>query len=491
MFTFRKFTIIIVFIVATTGINSCISPDENQVNQKIQKNILLIISDDHGKYQLGCYGNDKIKTPNLDKLAEEGVRFNNAFAVSASCTASRGTILSGLYPHSSGLYGHAHKWHHFSFLNYVETLPQLLKKNGYKTGIIGKKHVAPDSKFPFYLEVKSDEIMGNRDVFTMAKKASEFFNSDKENPFLLVMGYSDPHRVFGTWKHSLTENWLGFGNDFDYPGIEPIKYDTKDVVVPGYLPDVLAVREELTEQYESISRMDKGVGLLIKELKESGRFENTLIIYISDNGIPFPGAKTTLYDSGLNMPMIVVSPSIKEKGKFTNAFISFTDITPTILDWTNSNGPDYELPGKSFLSVLNKENPDGWDEVYQSHTFHEITMYYPMRGIRNQKYHLIHNLFPELEFPFATDLYSSKTWQAILDNKMEYMGKRSVKEYLMRPEFELYDIEKDPNETLNLAYKKEYSAIKKELYEKLHNQRVKTDDRWLLNEKYSKNKTLY
>src|SRR5512135_2076467 len=140
-----------------------------------QRNILLIISDDHGIDQVGCYGNPVIKTPALDELAERGVRFTNAFSVAPSCSASRGTILTGLYPHQNGQFGHEHAWHHFSLLDWVETLPGLLSKAGYRTGLIGKLHVGSRSGLGFDSRPDPKELMGNRDVRRMADHAGAFF----------------------------------------------------------------------------------------------------------------------------------------------------------------------------------------------------------------------------------------------------------------------------------------------------------------------------
>ncbi|UCE07111.1 MAG: sulfatase-like hydrolase/transferase, partial [bacterium] len=209
------------------------------------RNVLLLISDDHGIDQLGCYGNLKIKTPNLDRMAENGVRFTNAFSIAASCSASRGVILSGLYTHQNGQFGHQHNWHHFSYHAWVQSLPALLKRNGYQTGVIGKLHVAPDEQLPFDFKVPSREIMGNRDVKTMADKAGEFFNKNRGKPFFLLVGYSDPHRsARGMSDMKNVEDFSGFGNDGNYPGIEPMKYNPEDVHVPEFLPDTPEVREE-------------------------------------------------------------------------------------------------------------------------------------------------------------------------------------------------------------------------------------------------------
>ncbi|HEX9973580.1 MAG TPA: sulfatase [bacterium] len=472
--------------------NTFSSPKKLNSHSSRQRNVLLLISDDHGIDQLGCYGNQNIKTPYLDQMAAEGVRFTHAFCVAASCSASRGSILTGLYTHQNGQFGHQHNWHHFSLHAWVETLPALLKRNGYQTGIIGKLHVAPQEQLPFDYIVPEKNIMGNRDVKTMADKAGEFFARDKNNPFFLLIGYSDPHRsAQGMSDMKNVENFSGFGNDRDYPGIEPTNYDPADVHVPDFLPDTPDVREELADQYQSITRLDTGIGKVLENLRKSGRYEDTLIIYISDNGIPFPGAKTTIYDSGVHLPMIVCSPDVGKSGQENHAMISFVDLVPTILDWTGTEVHDYKLPGKSFLPILNQQNTNGWDEVYFSHTFHEITMYYPMRGVRTRRYKYILNLFPELEYPFATDLFISKTWQGILKRKSKMMGKRKVSDYLRHPAEELYDIEQDPAESENLAGVPEFQNVLLEMREKLKKMREETDDPWLIIDNYNANRALH
>jgi N-sulfoglucosamine sulfohydrolase len=481
------------FLVNTLALsNGSSSPKKLNSQSSNHRNVLLLISDDHGIDQLGCYGNQNIKTPHLDQMAAEGVRFTHAFCVAASCSASRGSILTGLYTHQNGQFGHQHNWHHFSLHAWVETLPALLKRNGYQTGIIGKLHVAPKEQLPFDYIVPEKNIMGNRDVKTMADKAGEFFARDKDSPFFLLIGYSDPHRsAQGMSDMKNVENFSGFGNDRDYPGIEPMKYEPDDVHVPVFLPDTPEVREELADQYQSITRLDTGIGKVLENLRKSGRYEDTLIIYISDNGIPFPGAKTTIYDSGVHLPMIVCSDDIEQGGKVNSAMISFVDLVPTILEWTGTKSPDYKLPGKSFLPILNQENPDGWDDVYFSHTFHEITMYYPMRGVRTRRFKYILNLFPELEYPFATDLFISKTWQGILQRRSEMMGKRRTSEYLRRPAEELYDIEQDPAESKNLAAVPDFQNVLVSMREKLKKMREETDDPWLIIDNYNANRTLY
>lgn len=461
-------------------------------DQRPHKNVLLIISDDHGYDQLRCYGNQTIKTPMLDAMAARGVRFTNAFAIAPSCSASRGSLLTGLYPHQNGQFGHEHNWHHFSLLDSVETIPSVLKKNGYRTGLIGKLHVASKSNLLFDYRVEGKEIMGNRDALKIAQHAGEFFRQETGKPFFLLIGYSDPHRDDqGPSTMRNVENFSGFANDKTYAGITPAKYKPEDIHVPDFLPDIPEVRAELADQYESVTRMDTSIGWVLEQLEKSGRAKDTLVIYISDNGIPFPGAKTNLYDGGVHIPMIIQSPEIRTGGIVNEAMVSLVDLMPTILDWTSAKPPNYRLPGKSLRNLLNLTDDPSRQEVFCSHTFHEITMFYPMRSVRTRAFKYIVNLHPELEFPFATDLFVSKTWQGILKRKLSLMGKRSTKSYLYRPHEELYDLAGDPGESVNLAGNPDYDGILKELRAKLGAMRAETDDYWLINDNYRLNRDTF
>src|SRR5262249_30996062 len=158
----------------------------------------------------------------------------------------------------------------------------------------------------------------------------------------------------------------------------------------------------------------------------------TLVIFLSDNGPPFPGAKTNVYDAGIHLPLIAYSPEEKKHGVVNGAMVSWIDVLPTILDWAGVKKPAV-LQGRSFLPILEEENPKGWDHVFASHTFHEVTMYYPMRAIRTRKFKYIRNLAHKLDYPFASDLYNSPTWQSILKSGEKMLGKRSVELYVHRP----------------------------------------------------------
>lgn len=433
------------------------------------RNVLLLIADDLGLHT-GTYGDPTAVTPNLDRLAREGVRFTNAFCTTASCSASRSVILSGLQNHANGQYGHAHAEHHFAYLDKVKPLSALLKDAGYRTGVIGKLHVNPSERFRW----DYDKQGGGRNVYEMAQQAKAFIQSAGAASWYLHVGFTDPHRAAN-----------GFANR-PYPGVQSRKFDPSKVTVPGFLPDAPPVREELAEYYEAIHRLDQGVGFFLDVLEQTKQAQNTLVIFISDNGMPFPNAKTNCYDAGLRLPLIVRAPGQSRRGLVNHAMVSWTDLTPTILDWAGAKGPDYPLHGKSWLPVLEQENPPEWDQIYFSHTFHEITMYYPVRGMRTKRYKYIHNLFPELEFPHASDLWASKTWQFVRRQGPEgKLGQRPVKQYLRRDPEELYDVTNDPNEVRNLAGSAQHQAILAETRRKVRQYRKETADPWMILDNYA------
>lgn len=466
-----KYILIAFLILISAG---CSNISENQKVVQTKPNIILFVSDDHGTDALGCYGNSVIKTPNLDKLASEGVKFTNAYCTSASCAASRSVILTGKFGHATGSYGHVHDYHHFSTYENVKSLPVLLEKEGYLTARIGKYHLAPEKVFAFDKVLEANP----RNTVEMAEKCREIL--DAKQPFFLYFCTDDPHRgaPFQSDPWYLPNN---FGNqEGGYRGVETNVYDPEEVLVPNFLPDTKESREELAQYYQSVSRIDQGFGKLMNMLETSGKAENTIVIYISDNGIAFPGAKTTVYEPGIKLPCIIKNPFGNKKGSTNNAMISWVDLAPTILDMADVDYSIDAFHGRSFKEIVDEKNPAGWDEVYASHTFHEITMYYPMRVVRSNSFKLIYNPAWRLEYPFASDLWASSTWQSIYRNHVQYYGQRMVKDYLFHQEFELFDLESDPNETINLAYNEEYVELLASMKEKLKTFQKKTSDPWII-----------
>lgn len=437
-----------------------------------QPNIILFVSDDHGLDALGCYGNPVIQTPNLDRLAKQGIRFTSAYCTSASCAASRSVILTGLYGHATGSYGHVHDYHHFSTYDTVQSLPVRIEQAGYLTARVGKYHLAPESVFRFNKVLKADP----RSTVEMANACQDVIQSTQ--PFFLYFCPDDPHR-----GHPFNPDpWdapNSFGNRAEgYPGVKAVKYDPADVLVPPFLPDTAECRQELAEYYQSVSRIDQGFGRLMELLEKAGKRDNTVVIYLSDNGIAFPGAKTTVYEPGIKLPCIIHDPRTEHSGLVNQAMITWADLTPTILNWANAAYTDNDFHGRSIVPILGETNPAGWDEVYASHNFHELTMYYPMRVIREGHYKLIWNIAWRLEYPFASDLWAASTWQGIYRTDQENFGKRKVKDYLFRAEFELYDLSSDPGELINLTHNKAHTKTLERLQFKLKAWQKKTNDPW-------------
>lgn len=441
-------------------------------------NVVLFVTDDQGQ-DAGCYGNPVLKTPNLDRLAAEGTRFPLAFATTASCSASRSVILTGLYNHANAQFGHEHDYHHFRTYDGVKSLPVRLSEAGYRTARIGKLHVGPEAVYRF-----DATIPGNsRNPVQMAENCRSFLGAKDDRPFFLYFCTSDPHRSGG--RGAAPHRPDLFGNGKEYPGVEEVKYDPKDVIVPPFLPDTPACRAELAEYYQSVSRIDQGLGRLVQALKDARQWENTLLIYISDHGIAFPGGKTTVYEPGLRSPCVVRHPRATKRGVASNAMVGWPSLTPTILEAAAALPGDAVFHGRSFLGILEEEQPQGWDEIYASHTFHEITMYYPMRVVRTRRHKLIWNLAHGLPYPFASDLWAAPTWQEVYRKGPEALyGRRTVEAYLHRPKFELYDLESDPHEVKNLADDPAAAALLKELQEKLKAFQKRTKDPWILKWEY-------
>ena len=474
-----------------------------------ERNVILIVADDQSP-TMGCYGDPVIKTPHMDALAAAGTRFTHAFATTASCSASRSVILTGLHNHANGQYGHQHHFHKFGSYDNIVSLPRYLSAGGYRTARIGKYHVAPEAVYKFDLALRGN----SRNVLEMAEASKAFISEESDKPFFLYLCTSDPHRGGGFAKE-LPHKPDRFGNPApgkSYKGIKEVVYDPKDVVVPGFLPDTPECRAELAQYYQSISRIDQGLGHLFKIVKEAGHWDDTLIIYISDHGMAFPGAKTTVYEGGLRSPCLVRDPYAPKHGVVSEAMVSWVDLTPTILDFAgvldakSNTVPDDTMkkiaatrvtaqttravkPGKfhgrSFLRTLGEAQPDGWDDIGASHTFHEIQMYYPMRVVRGRKYKLIWNIAHPLPYPFASDLWVAPTWQTQLaKGKDAPYGKKTVGQYVQRPEFELFDIESDPHEGRNLAGDPAHAAKLEKMKAKLKTFQQKTNDPWIMKWRY-------
>jgi len=438
-------------------------------------NIVVMVSDDHGREALGCYGNPAASTPNLDRLAGSGVRFTNSFCTTASCAASRSVILTGLYNHANGTYGHTHGAHHFACFEDVRTLPTMMGEAGYRTGRVGKRHYAPEHLFPWDWE-QPDGAFGRDDV-RMSDSCREFVRGGA--PFFLYWASHNPHRAAVKEEHPLKPN--GFGNPSEsFPGDTEQIFSEDEVIVPSFLPGTPQVRAELVQYYQSIARLDRGVGRLLDILYDEGQLGDTVIIYISDNGAAFPAAKTTLYEPGMQLPCIVRSPEHDVRGATCDGLITWADLTPTLLDFAGALDDPAKFHGRSFRGIIDQKHPADWrDRAYAAHTFHEITNYYPMRVVRTHRYKFIWNIAWKLDYSFASDLWRAISWQGALRDGREFFGARTMDAYVHRDRFELYDLEADPDEVVNLAERPEYAERAASFCDHLKQFQEDTHDPWL------------
>ncbi|KAK9729480.1 Sulfatase [Popillia japonica] len=382
------------------------------------RNVLLMMADDGG-FEMGAYRNKICQTPNLDRLAKRSLIFNDAFTSVSSCSPSRAALLTGMPSHQNGMYGLHQAENHFNSFGDVKTLPNILSTHGVRTGIIGKKHVGPSSVYKFDYEQTEENnsiFQVGRNITYMKLLAREFLTNSTE-PFFLYVAFHDPHRCghtnpeYGEFCQRFGNGDVGMGK---IPDWQPIYYVPEQIELPYFIQDTMEARRDLAAQYTTISRLDQGVGVILKELEDAGHLDDTLIIYSSDNGIPFPNGRTNFYDSGIREPMFMSSPiHTGRRNKVTYSMASLLDIVPTILDWFNISD-DVEidtneilesnrgLTGKSLLPLLIQEPSNYTDEaIFASHNMHEVTMYYPMRAIRTKRYKLIHNLNYNAPFPIC------------------------------------------------------------------------------------------
>nr|WP_051357396.1 sulfatase/phosphatase domain-containing protein [Segniliparus rugosus] len=206
------------------------------------------------------------------------------------------------------------------------------------------------------------------------------------------------------------------------------------------------------------------------------------MVYLSDNGRPFPGAKDALYAEGIHLPLIIRAPGLGKPGVRNRAMVSWIDIAPTLLDWAGvrpSADYRYKLPGRSLLPILGQEDPAGWDRIFATHSFHEVNQYYPMRAVRTRQYSYYRNLEPHLSFDIASDMAEGPSWKAISSTPGAKLGQRSVESFLRRPPEELYDLAADPLELTNLVDRPERADALADLREQLDTWRKETRDPWM------------
>jgi len=385
-------------------------------------NILMILADDQTWSDLGCYGNTDVKTPNLDRLAREGMLFKNAFTATAMCSPSRQQLLTGLFPVRNGAYPN-----HSQVKPGTKSIVHYLKELGYRVGLAGKKHIGPQKSFPF------ENVGGNRLNF---RAIDNFVGRDKHQPYCLVVASHSPHLP-----------WTA-GNS--------AAYDPKKLTIHPYMVGTRETRRALAKYYAEVTDFDREVGRCLEIVKRSGSEENTLVITTSEQGAQFPRGKWTCYETGLHVAMIVRWPKVIEAGTKTGALVQYVDIVPTLLELVGEKKRK-NLDGKSFFSVLTGSTKTHHDYVFGVQTTRGIisgSECYPIRSIRSKTHKLIWNL--NYKSKFRNVLTSSRDrggyWNSwVRKANTDERAARLVNGYQVRPELELYDLRTDPYELKNLS----------------------------------------
>ena len=408
-------------------------------------NIILITADDLGWRELGCYGNKDIKTPNLDELAGGGVRFINAFVTASSCSASRSSIITGQASHSVGVHGLTNIRREYQMSSEVPTLARCLRDSGFRTGIQGKWHVATFKPTRNYGYQKRMSLLR----INNSMMARWFISANKDRPFHLELNFIQTHRQRdGTFKM-----------DPDFP-VNP-----DSIHVPSYwcIPDWPDIREDVAKYYSQAARMDHIIGEIMDHLDAEGLTDRTLIVFLSDNGPPYPGCKVTCYDRGIGTPFIMRWPEGLPRGRVIDDPVSAIDIMPTCLDATAVPVPD-SVQGVSLLPSARGEVTEVHDAVFAEITYHGH--YIPMRAMRTREWKYIENFSPD---PTGLD-QNNFDWAKRVAKLPEQRC------CVDRPKEELFNLVRDPDERVNLAQDPNYADVKSKLRKKLHRWRKATHD---------------
>lgn len=430
-------------------------------------NILMLVSEDHGP-ELGIYGDPFARTPVLDRLGSEGVVFERAYVTQAGCSPSRATLLTGLYPHQNGQIGLA--THGFRLYDDPEMplLPNALKEAGYRTGIVGKIHVEPEGRFAFDEKLEADSFQ-RRDVREVARNALGFIERHGgEAPFFLSVNYADVHRPY-----------IGdFVRQADGLPADPHEPGDVDILPQIGFSDLLQ-QEKAANYYNSIERLDSGIGIILEGLKAMGHYDNTVIIYLSDHGSDKLRGKRTVYEGGIRVPMIIHWADRIVQGQRRNELISSIDLIPTVLELA---GVDVSavLPGKSLLPILAGEIVEGRKYLFTEFHTHSPHNLNPQRTVRDNRYKLIHNLLhgrfnPGYAFTFDR-IYDDRDAIEGLIAQGPIRVRNTYAIMKEPPEFELYDLQNDPLEFNNLAENPVYADVLERLQEELLRWRRESGD---------------
>ncbi len=428
---------LILYIIITLVANMF---NTNVSGQVKKPNIVLFIADDLGVNDIGPYGNKKVRTPHLDKLAKESMTFTSAFAAAPTCAPSRMSIFTGLYPQRHGAVANQ-----MGVNSNVLSIVQYFKPLGYKVAIAGKLHIGPQEIFDFELiigtngrEPGTEGMKGMFGDLVLDPVGGWLARQKTDTPFVLVVADHSPHV---TWPLQAT-------------------YQSNEVDVPAQLIDTDLPRKLMARFYTDVTQMDANL-VKLRGLLDKNGFGNAVFMFTADQGPQWPFGKWTLYDYGIQAPLIVKWPGQINANSTTKAIVSHVDIIPTLLELVNAGVPG-NIDGKSFYKVLKNDKLSHHDMVYASHSGDKMNNRSVIRMVRSAGFKYIINLTSENETSLSNpndvnvkqipnDWYDA----AYKDSK----AAATMWRLIHKPYEELYDVKNDPNELVNLAYNKEYKKV--------------------------------
>jgi len=472
--------LVLLFLIALLLLAATLIKSRQEHHQRL--NIILIISDDQSAMHMGYAGDPVVLTPRIDQLAKSGVVFTNAFNNAPACAPSRASMLTG-----RNFWELEEAAIHFSFFpSKFQVFTDILADNGYAVGYTGKGwgpgnwkgYRERDPSGTAVQEIFYDEVPQGINKNHYAANFKKFHNQKGDKPYFFMLGTTEPHRDLAR----------GMGKA---SGLNP-----GQVEVPGFLPDTEVVRNDILDYYYEINWLDKQVGEVLDFLREQGELDNTILVITSDNGMPFPRAKSNLYDYGSRLPLVVAGAGISKGGISRSDFVTLKDLAPTFLELAGIEIPQ-AMNGKSLVSLITKSQngriENERDHVVMGKELHgwcqpngEIN---PVRGIRTDEFLYILNLKPDLwpaghpDPRFAWDLMPFGDVDGG-PTKDELMAKRNESYFRSffdlafgkRATEELYDVINDPYQLNNLDFKPGYQEIKKNLAAKMNTYLLQTGD---------------
>lgn len=414
-------------------------------------NVVVFVTHDTGRH-ISPYGIDTLDMPNAERLAEESVLFTNSFCTAPGCCPSRAGLFSGRSPHASGMLGQTGSWAGFRFSDKVTHASKHFKNMGYETMLLGLAHEIAGARCPdsFFDGVGFDEVRRNDNLrsSTVYEKMTSILDDrkEKDKPFYLQIG------VFETHTKYLSD------------GIKP--YTEKGVTIPDVpflSQEGEGTRQQFADLQGNVNRMDQGLGYAMQVLEEKGMADNTILVFTTDHGLPMPREKTTLYDRGIGVFLMMRFPGVFQKNIRSDTLVSNIDVLPTLIEAAGGEIPA-EIEGKSIYPLLKGEKYEEREMLFAEKTYH--TSYDPLRAVRTKKYKYIFNFESVRPENYCLDIYNKPVLLESLD-KLERGAYRID---------ELYDLENDPHETKNLAEEEDYQKIREELAQKLVKWMAETND---------------